>query len=127
MLTAITDFSLGAPRIAIGAALFLAIPFITFISALVVFPLALYAMFAIVANAGFVIMAAAALLQWADVRLPLAPALIAKWRDCSIIWAGMAFSISRWGDVASSMGAKNTPFLDVLFAPLLYLAGLQPL
>ncbi|WP_317057684.1 hypothetical protein [Roseovarius rhodophyticola] len=109
-------------NIAIVTAVILAIPTVNFISALVVFPIAIYALFAIVANFAplvFVPLAAAGRLEAST----LGGKLMEKWQYFSIMWLGCSFGISRWGDAAASMGGQNTDYLKVLFAPWFYLFG----
>ncbi|MBH0236344.1 hypothetical protein [Methylobrevis albus] len=110
--------------IAIAAALFFAIPFVTFISMMVVFPILFYGLIAAVANFGPPLLLAAFGLAHAGWRVK-AQGLYETWQVCSILWVGCAFGIAHWGDVAASMGARNTPFLEVLFAPWLLLLGYE--
>lgn len=108
---------------AIVAAIILAIPVVTFVSALVVFPLLVYALFAIVANfAPLVILAARGARKLG--RNVDVSQVVEAWKYSAIIWVGCAFGLSRWGDVASTMGATNTPYLKVLLAPYLFILGI---
>lgn len=108
---------------AIAVALVLAIPIVTFISAMVVFPLALYAFFAVVANvAPLGIAAIHGLNRFGWTFNPAR--LVETWRFCGIIWIGCAYGLSHWGDVAASMGGRNLPYFKVLFAPYLLALGL---
>ncbi len=107
-------------NVAIFASVILAIPTVNFMSALVVFPLAVYALFAIVANFGPLAMLAAAGLERIGLRIDQAK-LFDKWAYCGIIWLGCAFGLSRWGDAAGSLGGRNEPYFKVLFMPYIAL------
>jgi hypothetical protein len=108
--------------VATGGAIVLAIPIVTFISAMVVFPLAFYAILAIIANAGLPI--AVLILALRPFGFDIRPGRLSrKWMYCSILWVGCAYGLSHWGDVASSMGAKNTSYVHMLFAPYRLLLG----
>jgi hypothetical protein len=111
---------------AIVASVILAIPTVNFMSALVVFPLAIYALFAIIANFGPLAMLVAAGLERVGLRIDWAK-LFDKWAYCAIVWVGCAFGLSRWGDAAASLGGRNEPYFKVLFMPYIalyqYLVG----
>lgn len=109
-------------NIAIAVAVILAIPTVNFISAFVVFPLFVYALFALVANVAPVILAPMALTGRLDASA-LGQKLLETWQYFGIMWIGCAFGLSRWGDAGASMGGQNIPYLKVLFAPWLYLFG----
>lgn len=110
--------------IVIVAALIFAIPFVTFISMMVVFPILFYGLIAAVANFGPPLLLVAFGLERTGWQVK-AQGLFETWQVCGILWVGCAFGISRWGDVAASMGARNMPFLEVLFAPWLLLLGYE--
>jgi hypothetical protein len=101
---------------AIVASAILAIPPINFMSALVVFPLAIYALFAIIANFGPLAMLVAAGLDRVGLGIDRVK-LFDAWAYCGIIWVGCAFGLSRWGDAAASLGGRNEPYFKVLFMP----------
>ncbi len=109
--------------VAVAGALILAIPIVSFISALVVFPLAVYAFFALVANFAPLLIAGAAGLNQIGLRINLAK-IVESWQYCGILWLGCAFGLSRWGDAGSSMGGQNIPYFKVLFAPWLMSFGI---
>lgn len=100
----------------IGATL-LAIPTLNFISALVVFPLAVYALFAIVTNFAPILIVGAKSLGMNSSKL------LENWKYFGILWIGCAFGLSRWGDAGASMGGENVPYLKIFFAPWLMLFG----
>jgi hypothetical protein len=94
----------------------LAIPMVTFISALVVFPLVFYAGLAIVANLAPLPILAMQGLRHLGIRID--PAwLIEMWISCGILWIGCAHGLARWGDTAGALGARNEPYFKVLFMP----------
>ena len=101
---------------AIAGALFFAIPTVSLMSAMVFFPLIMFALFAIVANFAPVAILAARGLRAAGIALD-ETALIQHWVYFGILWLGTAFGLSRWGDAGASIGGKNTPYLDMLFMP----------
>lgn len=105
----------------VGAAI-LAIPLVSSISAVFVIPLLVYLACAAVANFGPLILAAVAGLRLFG-RGPRLERLFEIWLICTILWIGAAWGIAHWGDAGSSMGAKNIPYLKVLFAPYLLIAG----
>jgi len=80
------------------------------------FPIAVFGLIALIANVG----APFALYdEWRrrGGEASFFRAAMPAWRFFAIIWAGAAFGVSRWGDFAGTMGARNTPYFDVLFAP----------
>jgi hypothetical protein len=99
----------------IGAAV-MAIPLFSVVSAMVVFPLALYGLMAIVANFGLLVVLVLEGLSRYGIRLD-ARSMAETWAYYSIMWVGCAFGLSRWGDAGASMGLRNTPYFEVLFAP----------
>ncbi|MBL8565850.1 MAG: hypothetical protein JNM89_09045 [Hyphomicrobiaceae bacterium] len=105
--------------VAIFASVVLAIPAVTLVSSFVVFPILFYAALAVIANFGPVAYFAAAGAQRIGLRFDIAPLREAT-LYCGIIWVGCAFGLSRWGDVGQAIGAKNEPYLDVLFAPWIF-------
>lgn len=50
--------------------------------------------------------------------------LLHSWACCLLLCAGWAAGTSRMGDIASSMGARNMPFLDAFLLPDLTLPTL---
>lgn len=96
------------------AGLVLAIPLVSFMAMLVVFPILFFGAIAIVANFWPIGIAIGSALfgnsRWLE-RTTQA------WQMCAIMWIGSAIGISNWGSVASSLGAKNMPVLEVLFMP----------
>lgn len=113
-------FKLGA---AFVGAVLLAIPALNFVSTMVIFPILIYAVFALVANLAPPVLAAGYGLRalgfdFAMTRLRNA------WVYCTILWIGCAYGLSHWGDAARSMGGKNIPYLKVLFAPYLMALGI---
>lgn len=110
---------------AIGLSLILAIPMVTLVSSMVVFPMLAFAALGIFANAGPVLLLAAAGLRRTGLSLDTS-SLIEKWQFCAVVWVGCAYGLSHWGDVGSTIGARNLPYLKVLFAPCFYLLG-QPI
>jgi hypothetical protein len=102
--------------VAVVASAVLAVPMVTFVSALVVFPLLFYAGLAIVACYAPLAILATSAFERNGPRLRTAR-LIETWQYCSIIWVGCAFGLSRWGYAASSMGGRNEPYLKVLLFP----------
>jgi hypothetical protein len=96
----------------------LAVPLVSFISGIVVFPVLIYLALALIANFLPIGVLAARVFgfDWEN--------MFATWIYSTVIWAGCAHGLARWGDVARSMGSKTAPYLDVLFAPILHLLGL---
>lgn len=114
---------LGARNyLVIGAALLLAIPIVSFVSGLVVFPILFYGLVAIVANAGLPLVLVAGGLRSLGVTIG-SPRLFEGWARCSVLWLGCAYGLAHWGDAGATMGARNIPYLHVLFAPYRYLLG----
>lgn len=101
-----------------------AVPIVTFVSAMVVFPILFYGALAIFVNVGLLALPIAYSLRRFGV-FSMSPALWQKWILSAIVWSGCAFGIAHWGDVGATMGATNTPFLKVFFAPVLMLFGYQ--
>lgn len=112
--------------VSVGAALVLAIPVVTFVSAMVLFPLLFFAALAITANLGLLVAGAMKALQAAGVRRSVPLALVQKWQMCSIMWLGCAFGLSHWGSAARSLGARDLPYFNVLFSPVLFAMGHNP-
>ena len=112
----------------IGATVFsviLAIPFVTFVSSMVVFPILVFGAIGIVANFAPPLLLLAACFNRLGLSLGTRR-MLELWQFSAIIWIGCAFGLARWGDVASTMGGRNIPYLKVLFAPYRYLLG-QPI
>lgn len=99
----------------IGAVL-MAVPMFSLMSAMVVFPLAFYGLIAVVANFGLVVVLLFEGLSRRGFRLKTR-SVAETWVYCSIMWLGCAFGLSRWGDAGASIGGRNTPYAEVLFAP----------
>jgi hypothetical protein len=99
----------------VGAAV-MAIPMFSLISAMVVFPLAFYGFIAIVANFGLLGVLLLDSLSRRGYRLN-PQSLAQTWIYCGIMWLGCAFGLSRWGDAGASIGGRNMPYTEVLFAP----------
>lgn len=110
--------------VAIILAVILAVPMVTFVSALVVFPLIVFAALAVAANVGAALLVLEGSLR-ASGRRFIPDASAAKWELSIVVWLGCAYGLSHWGDVARAMGATNLPYLKVLFAPLLFLFGMK--
>lgn len=107
---------------AVALALVLAIPIVTFVSAMVIFPILVFGAIGLFANVAPLLLLAAAGLR--RLGLPLGMGrLLELWQFCAIVWIGCAYGLSHWGDVARTMGARNIPYLKVLFAPYLLLLG----
>lgn len=101
-----------------------AIPIVTLVSCFVVFPILFYGALAIFVNAGPVILLIAFALARTGMRVDF-ERLWHGWVQCAIIWTGCAVGFSRWGDAGASIGARNQPFLEVFFAPILLSLGYQ--
>jgi hypothetical protein len=100
-----------------------AIPAVTLVSCMVVFPIAFYAVIAAIANfTPIFLLFASCLRRWNFAFVDI-PTLWQKWLFFAIIWSGCAYGFSHWGDVASTMGARNYPYLDIWFAPFLWPLG----
>ncbi len=108
--------------VACVASVILAIPGVTFVSALVVFPIAVYAVFAAIANFAPPVLFAAAGLRRAGLSLDT-DKVFEAWAFCAILWVGCAYGLSHWGDAASSMGGRNSAYFAMLFAPWRLLMG----
>ncbi len=104
------------------AAAFFAIPMVTLVSLMVVFPIIFYAVLAAIANFAPPVLLVMYGLRRLGYRVDPQP-VFEGWVYCTIIWAGCAFGVSHWGDVGSTIGAKNSPFWEVFFAPYLLLLG----
>jgi hypothetical protein len=103
-------------------AAFFAIPLVTLVSLMVVFPIIFYAILAAIANFMPLALLAMCGLQHLGYRVD-PTSLFEGWVYCSIIWIGCAFGMAHWGDVGSAIGARNMPFFEVLFAPYRLLLG----
>ncbi len=102
---------------AVCAALIFAIPLVTFISCMVVFPIAIYAAIAVFVNVGFLflpLVLGASQGRWTVAK----EQLWHRWILLTIFWFGCSIGFANWGSAASSMGARNQPFLEVFFAPI---------
>lgn len=108
---------------AIVLSLVLAIPHVTLIASLVVFPIFVFGALGIFANVGPILLLAVAGLRRIGLRLDSAR-LLEKWQFCAVLWIGCAYGLSHWGEAGQTLGAHNIPYLKVLFAPYLYLLGL---
>ena len=108
--------------IAIAASVIFAIPLVTFVSALVIFPLFFYGFLALFANFGPIALAIATGIEKLGMRVGR-NRLYETWAYCGIMWIGCAYGLARWGDAAQLMGARNQPYFKVLFAPYVYLFG----
>lgn len=107
---------------AVCIAVFFAIPMVTLISCMVIFPIFFYGALAIFVNAGLLALPLVYGLQ----QLGLHTVKTEHWHTWMlsvIVWIGCAFGFANWGLVGSTMGAKNQPFLDVFFSPILMLLG----
>ena len=103
-------------------AAFFAIPMVTLVSLMVVFPIIFYAALAGIANFGPLVLLAMYGMQRLGYRVD-PQQMFEGWVYCTIIWAGCAFGMSHWGDFGSAIGARNIPFFEVLFAPWRLLFG----
>ena len=99
--------------VACVASLVLAIPLVTLMSALVVFPLLFYGLLAVIANFGPIAILATRALGLGAAHCKVLEA----WTFCAIIWVGCAYGLSHWGDAGSTLGAKNSPYFEMLLAP----------
>lgn len=99
-----------------------AVPLVTFVSCLVVFPIVFYGALAVAVNVGLILLPLAVFLDWSGIYRVDAE-VWHKWLLAAIIWTGCAIGFANWGVVASTMGAKNKPFLDVFFSPILLVLG----
>ncbi|MCB1521518.1 MAG: hypothetical protein KDJ37_13210 [Hyphomicrobiaceae bacterium] len=108
---------------AFGLALVFAIPMVTLISCMVVFPILFYGALAIFVNVGLLALPLVLGLDLAGLAIVSENARN-KWILATIIWTGCAVGISNWG-AASSIGGKDTPFLEVFFAPIVMLLGFK--
>ncbi len=95
---------------------------VTLVSLMVVFPIIFYAVLAAIANFAPPVLLVMYGLQRLGYRVDPQP-VFEGWVYCTIIWAGCAFGMSHWGDVGSTIGAKNMPFWEVFFSPWRLLLG----
>lgn len=109
---------------AVGLAAILAIPMVTFVSAMVVFPILAFGLLAILANVAFPLLIVERGLRSRG-RVLMSNALAARAEFAVILWIGCAFGLSHWGSVARSMGANDLSYPRVLFAPVLMLFGIK--
>ena len=107
---------------AIAFSLILAIPLVTLISAMVIFPIFVFGALGIFANAAPVLLLIMMGLRRMGLRLD-STKLLNSWQFSAIVWIGCAYGLSHWGDGGSTLGARNLPYFKVLFAPWLYLMG----
>jgi hypothetical protein len=90
---------------AIALSLALAIPMVTLVSSLVVLLMLAFAALGIFANAGPVLLLAAAGLRRAGLNLGTSR-LLEKWQFCVVLWIGCAYGLPNWGDAGSTIGAQ---------------------
>ncbi|NIJ40962.1 hypothetical protein FHS78_001243 [Parvibaculum indicum] len=107
---------------AMAVAAILAVPLVSFFSAMLIVPLLACFACAAVTNFGPFVLAVLAGLRLFG-RSPRLDWFFEAWTICTILWIGAAYGLAHWGDAGSSMGAKNIPYLKVLFAPYLLMAG----
>ena len=55
-------------------------------------------------------------------RMPWTP--LNLWLCALIVHTGASYGQSRWGDVGSTMGAKNMPYAEAFLSPLIFIAQL---
>lgn len=96
------------------AGLVFAVPLTSLIAMMVVFPILFFGAIAIVANVWPIGIAIGYALFGFS---PWVERTTQAWQMSTIMWFGSAFGISNWGSVGSTIGAKNMPFLEVLFMP----------
>lgn len=101
-------------------ALIFAIPMVTLITIYVVFPILFYAAVAIFVNVGLLAAPFVYVLDGRGVSM-VSEKVRHKWIMCSIIWTGCAVGIANWGSAGAAIGATDTPFLKVFFAPVVML------
>ena len=104
------------------AAAFFAIPMVTLVSLMVVFPIIFYAVLAAIANFLPLVLLGMYGLNRLGYRFDVQK-VFEGWVYCTIIWAGCAVGMSHWGDVGSTIGAKNMPYWEVFFSPWRLLLG----
>jgi hypothetical protein len=56
-------------------------------------------------------------------RLPEVSTTVHLWLWALILHAGASYGRSRWGEVASGMGGKNSSYLDQFFGPVGFIWG----
>ncbi len=108
----------------LAGAVLLAIPSVSFGCGMLLFPLLVHLAVAVIANFGPVFLALIAGVRQLGMNISISGYFIV-WLNCGILWVGGAYGLSRWGDVAAAMGAKNKPFWDVLIYPWLVLFGVN--
>lgn len=99
-----------------------AIPMVTLVSSMVVFPILFYGLLAIAVNVGLLILPFAFALNWFGL-CKIDQDLWHAWLLSAIVWTGCAFGFANWGYAGATIGAKDKPFLDVFFAPILMVLG----
>lgn len=103
-------------------AIILAIPIVTLVSMMAVFPILFFGYIAAVTNFGPIALLATAGINRIGLKLNLEK-LADMWMGCAILWVGCAYGLSHWGDVGGSLGARNEPYLKMLFFPYVLLYG----
>lgn len=103
-----------------AASLLFAIPIVTFVSLMVVFPILFYGYIAIIANFAPIPLLIVAGLSPASLPSRF-HSFVDQWKGCAILWVGAAYGLAHMGDAAATMGARNEPYLKVLFIPYVML------
>lgn len=100
--------------VSIIAALLLAIPGVSLLCVMVMFPIIFFAAIAIIASfwlipigIGYAVLGPS----------PWVRRMMQAWQMCTIMWIGASAGISRWDNAGAAIGAKGGPFLSILFMP----------
>ncbi|MCB1490869.1 MAG: hypothetical protein KDJ77_03565 [Rhodobiaceae bacterium] len=99
-----------------------ALPPVTLISMLVVFPILFYGALAIYVNLGVFALPVAYALHRYGIH-STSPQAWHKWILAAIVWTGCSIGFANWGTVGSAIGARNTPLVEVFFAPVVMLVS----
>lgn len=101
----------------------LAVPFVSFIVVLLTFGIAMYVLLAVgmwaivgpVCVLLYALLARFKIATWHSFQITAA-----IWFSALLVHAGFSHGMSRWGDVAGTMGGKNVPYIEAFFMPLAF-------
>lgn len=104
----------------------LAVPFVSFIFVLLTFGIALYVLTAIGVWAivgPILLLMCAALAYFRIASWDSFKFVATLWLAALIVHAGFSHGMSRWGDVAGTMGGNNVPYIEAFLSPLMFVVN----